>query len=132
MNYKGELENFWKDGSFIISAEEQVEFLRRLYTEELPFQKNVMDSVMDVMIEIDTNNYTLRAKTGTIFDKGSDDNIAWYIGIAKKHNRHAIFAMNMKLPADTLTEQKLWERKDITREILETQGFSIHNIKTKR
>ncbi len=131
MHQKGDLEDFWKDGSFVISAEEQVEFLRRLTAYELPFKKNVIDSVLKVMIETETEDFTLRTKTGKIFNKGSNDNIAWYVGIVQKHNRHAIFAMNMNLPTDTLTEERLWVRKDITREILEKQGFTIHNIKTK-
>jgi beta-lactamase class D len=131
MTHKGELENFWLDGSFVISAEEQVEFLRRLVSYELPFSENVIDSVLDLMIETETKDFTLRAKTGTSFEKNSNENIAWYVGMAKKHKRNVIFAMNMKLPADTLTEERLWVRKDITREILDKQGFTVHNIKTK-
>jgi len=54
---------FWLEGNFNISAEQQVEFLRRLYLEELPFSKRTFGQVKDIMFVEKTPNYTIRAKT---------------------------------------------------------------------
>ena len=123
MNYMGELDKFWVDGSLMLSVDEQVEFLRRLYSGELSFRKGAIDTLFELMTEIKTADATLMAKTGTFFEVNSEKNVAWYVGIAEKGNRTAVFAMNMALPLDTLTSEFLDKRKEITKQILKSQAL---------
>src|SRR4030095_14551167 len=57
-------DNFWLDGSLKISANEQVEFLKALYTGQLPVSRRSTDIVKDILELEKTPTYRLSAKTG--------------------------------------------------------------------
>jgi len=46
-NASGRVDNFWLDGTLAISADEQVEFLRRLYAGQLPVSRRSTDIVKE-------------------------------------------------------------------------------------
>lgn len=56
--------DFWNYGGFAVSPVEQINFLVRLYNNELPFSKRNMESVKQIMRSRDDNNGILRGKTG--------------------------------------------------------------------
>ena len=56
--------SFWLDGALRISAMEQVDFLRKLYRNELPFKVEHQRLVKDIMIVEAGRDWILRAKTG--------------------------------------------------------------------
>ena len=64
------LDRFWLDGNLRISALEQVEFLQRFYSEELPVSKRNLDLVKDIIPEEKTEDIDIHAKTGTQFKDG--------------------------------------------------------------
>lgn len=74
----GNIDKFWLTGGLRISPEQQIDFLRRLHDNTLPFSQRSMDIVKTIMKSKDTLNYILRTKTGW----GGQDNkdIGWYIG----------------------------------------------------
>lgn len=43
--------SFWLDGDIKITAFEQVEFLRKLYLNNLPLDKKYINTVKDIMFE---------------------------------------------------------------------------------
>jgi len=75
----GGIERFWIEGNLEISALEQIEFLRKLYFNELPFRIEHQRLVKDIMINEAgtewTREWILRAKTG--WTTSPEPDIGW-------------------------------------------------------
>ena len=56
-NISGEIDSFWLGGGLKISADEQVEFLKRLYAGRLPVSKRSIEIVKDIMVFEQTPAY---------------------------------------------------------------------------
>ena len=93
----GGIDAFWLNSTLTISANEQVEFLRKLAADELPFSRRTTDIVKDVMILKQTDAYILRGKTGT---GGTDDRsratLGWFVGYLTCGERVYVFATNIQ------------------------------------
>ena len=85
--------DFWNFGEFAISPLNQVEFLVKLYGERLPFSKRNVGIVKNVMINEQTDHYTLRAKTGWTRDKNI--NTGWWVGYVENKNDVYFFATRL-------------------------------------
>lgn len=85
---------FWLDGSLAVSGHEQIEFLRRLYARELPYQERHIAELIEIMQEERTTDYTLYAKSGWT---GPELGVGWYIGFVETEQGTALFAMNMRM-----------------------------------
>lgn len=98
MDTSGGIEKpFWLQSSLTISADEQVEFLRRLHAGELPFSKRSTEIVLDILRLSDENGTIFRGKTGTAGDR--DKGIAtlgWFVGSVQKNGKVYIFATNIR------------------------------------
>ncbi len=102
---------YWVEGKLAISAIEQVNFLRRLYYNDLPFDYAHLLLLKDVLIVEAGNNWILRAKTGYQGAHG------WWVGWIDWPEGPVFFAMNIDTPngmADT------FKREAIAREILQS------------
>jgi len=86
----GGIDMFWLTGSLRISPEQQIDFLKRLQHNNLPFSQRTMDIVKDIMIVKDTLHNTIRAKTGW----GEQDNkyVGWYVGYLETKDNVYYFA----------------------------------------
>ncbi len=91
----GGIDRFWLDGKLRISARQQIEFLKRLYFNRLPFSQRSMDIVKEITIRKKTEDYTLHAKTG--WAVRFSPQIGWYIGYLERDNNVFFFAMNMDI-----------------------------------
>ena len=89
----GNLDSFWLDGALRISADEQVESLRRLYHGDLPFSQRSMEIVRDMMVVEKASTYTLRGKTGS----GQIDGlyVGWFVGYEEVDGNAYFFAANI-------------------------------------
>nr|WP_242523449.1 penicillin-binding transpeptidase domain-containing protein [Thiocystis minor] len=58
------LTEFWLDGSLRVSAIEQVEFLKNVRRQSLPFKPSAFDALRRIMLVEQTPAFTVRAKTG--------------------------------------------------------------------
>ncbi|WP_299406527.1 class D beta-lactamase [Acaryochloris sp. IP29b_bin.148] len=105
-----DIDTFWLTGNLRISPKEQIQFLQRLYRNELPFSERVITTVKEIMIVEQTPDYTIRAKTGWALAPG----IGWYVGYVEQHNNVYFFATNL----DIRDQQDLPARADITRRSL--------------
>jgi beta-lactamase class D len=85
--------DFWNFGNFAISPKNQVEFLRGLYEETLPFSKRNMAIVKKVMITEQTDAYTIRAKTG--WTRDNNINTGWWTGYIETKNGTYLFATRL-------------------------------------
>jgi beta-lactamase class D len=86
----GGIDKFWLTGGLRISPQQQIDFLKRLHDNQLPFSQRSMDIVKKIMITKETPGYVVRAKTGW----GGQDNkdIGWYVGYLETKNRVYYFA----------------------------------------
>ncbi len=95
----GGVDRFWLDGGLRISALEQVELLRRLYRNELPFKVEHQRLVKDVMIVEAGRDWILRAKTG--WAARHETQHGWWVGWVERGAPNAgavFFALNIDMP----------------------------------
>jgi len=102
----GGIDLFWLTGELRISANEQIEFLRRLKHDQLPFSAKTMATVKDIMVVEQGKDWTLRGKTGlslrikpsiAFWDK---PNIGWWVGWLERGGEVWYFALNIDLMAN--------------------------------
>ena len=86
----GGIDRFWLSGGLRISPEQQINFLRRLHDNTLPFSQRSIDIVKDIMIAKDTLGYVIRAKTG--WGEQDETNIGWYVGYVQEGDDIYYFA----------------------------------------
>lgn len=104
--------DFWLDESLKITAYGQIEFLKRLYKNDLPFKIENIDALKEIMIDEKTNDYIIRAKTGW------EGKYGWYVGYIETKNDVYFFATNI----NTKSKDDLAKRKKITLEALKIKG----------
>ncbi|PRD54677.1 OXA-1327 family class D beta-lactamase [Sphingobacterium gobiense] len=113
--------DFWNFGDFAISPKNQVEFLKSLYEEKLPFSKRNIDIVKNVMITEQTEDYTIRAKTG--WTRENNINTGWWTGYIETKKGTYIFATRL------LQDRKMNRsdfgscRKEITKKVFKDLGI---------
>ena len=86
----GGIDRFWLFGGLRISPEQQIDFLTRLYKNQLPFSRRSMDIVKKIMIAEETPDYVLRAKTG--WSEQDSLSIGWYVGYVQTKDNAYFFA----------------------------------------
>jgi beta-lactamase class D len=97
------------EGNLGISAYEQIDFLKRLYENRLPFSVEHQRLVKDVMINEAGRDWILRAKTGW------SGTIGWWVGWVERPTGAVFFALNIDTPNRM---DDLPKREGITRAIL--------------
>ncbi|MGL4884034.1 MAG: class D beta-lactamase [Waterburya sp.] len=108
-----DIDKFWLEGELRITPQEQIQFLRRLHNDDLPFSARSLDIVKDIMIVEETPDYTIRAKTGLAI--ATTPQIGWYVGYLEKDEDIYLFATNIDINSDN----DLDKRKEITRRCFE-------------
>jgi beta-lactamase class D len=112
-NISGGIDRFWLDGELRISADQQIELLKKLYHNELQFSQRTMDIVKDILIYDKTDDYIIRAKTGWALRV--EDQIGWFVGYVEKGSNVFFFAINLETKNP---EEGFISRKEITFNIL--------------
>lgn len=92
----GGVERFWLDGGLRISAREQIDFLRRLHRNTLPFSGSHQRLVKDLMVVEARRDWILRAKTG--WTTQPDPDIGWWVGWVDRLDGAVFFALNLDMP----------------------------------
>lgn len=112
------IDRFWLDGELRITPQEQIEFLQRLYRNNLPFSESTIATVKNIMIMEKTPAYTLRAKTGWATD--STPQIGWYVGYLEQGENVYFFATNINI---INPENDVPARLEVTRRCLQDLGL---------
>lgn len=117
MNYGNKLtgsdiSTFWLEGNLKISANEQIDFLKKLYQNDLPFSQRNIDITKKILITDSTTEYIIRAKSGWTGKLG------WYVGYVEVKDKVWFFALN----ADIQKEQ-LKYRKEIVMDALKIKNI---------
>tara|TARA_A100000171_G_C2134123_1_gene148835 strand:- start:1072 stop:1872 length:801 start_codon:yes stop_codon:yes gene_type:complete len=114
LNEKGV--DFWNYGEFEISPKNQIEFLIKLYENQLPFSKQTMKKVKEIMVSEQTNTTTYRDKTGWTRKNGQD--IGWWVGYLEVNENVYFFATRLIKDENDRNPNFLKGRKEITKLIL--------------
>ena len=113
-NLTGPPTRFWLAGLFRISANQQIDFLKKFYNYELPVSKRSVDLVKDIIVLEQTASYKLSGKTGCGIITDTD-NIMWLVGYVEKDKKPYFYAMNFLSDDYYRTKQARFE---ITKDIL--------------
>lgn len=84
---------FWLVGDFQISQMQQIDFLQRLYHQELPISMATYSTMKTVMLIDEKENYRLSGKTGWAIRE--DSNIGWFIGFIETEDNIYYLATNI-------------------------------------
>jgi beta-lactamase class D len=120
MKIGNHIDSFWLDNSLKISPDEQLGLIKRLYFDQLPFQKRTQQIVRDVMEQEDNTLYSMAYKTGWGFDE-NHHSIGWMVGWIEE-NKHPYFFVTLVKSADQNIDMKAVRLK-ITKGILAQLGF---------
>jgi beta-lactamase class D len=103
----GGIDQFWLRGGLRISPEQQMDFVKQLHDQTLPFSKRSMEIVNRMMIGRDSSQVVFHGKTGW----GNQDkmNVGWYVGYAETPERTLYFC-NMVRMADTSSNEENFDK----------------------
>lgn len=114
---KEDIDHFWLDGDLRITPRQQIDFLRRLQQNDLPFAQKNIDLVKDIAIAEETDNYVLRAKTGIA--TSVTPQIGWYVGYLEQNDNVYFFATNL----DVVSDKDIAARLEVTKLCLQDLGL---------
>ena len=115
----GGIDQFWRNSSLQISADEQVDFLRRFYTGQLSVSSRSTAIVKDILLLEQTPTYKLSGKTGAA-PLAQGGTLAWFVGYLERDDNVYFFALNMDgANYEAIRE----ERIDLTKRILSELGY---------
>ena len=109
-----EIDTFWLDNSLKISADEQIDFLKRFYECKLPFSERSINIVKKIFPEEKYPNSLLKFKTGA-GTKEDGKWLGWIVGYVEKKSNVYLFALNIE--AKTYGETREL-RDNLSRKIL--------------
>ena len=114
----GGIDTFWLNGGLKISADEQVEFLKKLYTGRLPVSRRSTEIVKDILVFEQMPAYKLSAKTGG-GSLADGKYIGWFVGYVETQGNVYFFATNIEGSSYPEIREK---RIDLTKSILVELG----------
>jgi bla regulator protein BlaR1 len=98
----GGITDFWLESTLRISADEQVAFLRRLWSESLPVSASAQRITRELMeLSRDKDDRVLYGKTGTGGDAKVDiARLGWFVGCVTKGEHQFVFATRITAERD--------------------------------
>lgn len=115
----GGIDSFWLNGGLKISADEQVEFLKKFYAGRLPISQRSVEIVKDILVLEQTPQYKLSAKTGG-GSLAEGKYIGWFVGYLETQGNVYFFATNIEGASYPEIRDK---RIDVTKRILVELGL---------
>lgn len=112
-------EAFWLNNSLKISADEQIEFLRKFYDGKLGVSERSTDTVKKILVLEETPNYKLSGKTGGAGNVNGKA-FGWFVGYLETKDNTYFYALNIDGENYAAIRDK---RIDLTKQILSELGF---------
>ncbi len=106
------IDTFWLEGDIRITPYQQVEFLKKLINDDLPFKQETIDTLKKILIVDQNDRYVFRAKTGWAMRQ---QNIGWFVGYLTIDGQTWIFVNNI----DIKNDEDASARKDIVKEVID-------------
>lgn len=107
---------FWLDGTLEISAIEQIDFLKKVYSHALPFSPATYQTLRQIMRVEQTPAFSMWAKTG--WATRVKPQVGWYVGYVETLNEVWFFATNIVVS----DAKNLPLRRQLTLEALQVSG----------
>ncbi|MCY7352789.1 MAG: class D beta-lactamase [Cytophagaceae bacterium] len=113
------VDRFWLEGRSRITQYEQIDFLKRLYLNELPVSRRSMDLTKDILLLDEKPGYKLWGKTGWSNDSKdpSHANNGWFVGWLQHEGNTCFFAINVDFMGED-TARFVASRRGIAEKIL--------------
>ncbi|WP_026076160.1 class D beta-lactamase [Noviherbaspirillum massiliense] len=119
-NISGGIDRFWLTGALRISADEQVDFLRRFYFGKLGVSERTTRIVKDMLVLEETPSYRLSGKTGWAgLGDPSAPQVGWLVGYLEREGQVHFFATNVEIR----NNEDAAARLSITKAILHDLGL---------
>lgn len=113
------IDSFWLDNSLKIKPDEQLGLVKKLYFEQLPFDKRPQSIMKKVMVRESNANYVLSYKTGWGY-KENGNSIGWIVGWIEENQHPYFFVLNIEGAHDM---DMVNMRINILKNILQHEGF---------
>lgn len=111
---------FWLEGESRISQFQQIDFLSRFYSSELPISAQT-DSIMKRMLVVEENDeYKMSGKTGWSIRNGTNN--GWFVGYIQVQNEVYFFATNVEPKEHFDMNRFPMIRKQLTYKALQQMG----------
>ena len=114
------VDSFWLDNSVKMTPDEQLGLMKKLYFDQLPFQRRTGEILSRMMLMEDNSNYRLSYKTGW-GNAENGDSIGWIIGWIEE-NKHPYFFVLQLRSADPQVDMAA-ARLRILKGMLKQLGF---------
>ena len=118
-NMGSAVDSFWYNNKLVITPDEQLGLVKKLYFGQLPFQKRTQEIVKQVMLQKANSQYAISYKTGLGYKKNGQG-IAWVVGWIEENKHPYFFVLQIEGPA-TVDLKKA--RLSVLNAILKEQGF---------
>lgn len=119
LSHRGD--DFWNFGALGISPVNQVQFVRKLYENKLPFSREHMEIVRRVMVVEQKDGYVIHAKTG--WTSKNEINIGWWVGYLEKNKTVYFFATRLLQDEKSNNPNFGTCRKEITMTVFRDLGI---------
>lgn len=110
--------HFWENGSLVITPDEQLGLIKRVYFKELFFQKKSQETFKKMMIVEDNANYRLSYIAAS--DTNANKNASWVLGYVEENQHPYFFVLNTNAKT---SEALLDKNLALLKNILLQQGF---------
>jgi beta-lactamase class D len=111
---------FWLDNTLKITADEELGLMKKLYFDQLPFQKRPQEIVRKMMLWENNANYKLSYKTGLAILPNTHQ-LGWMVGWIEENKRPYFFVLQVEL-ANAEQDMKAI-RTNLLQQILKQYGF---------
>ena len=108
-------EAYWVNGDLRITPRQQIDFLRHLYENRLPFSQRTIDIVKDISINEKTDKYILRAKTG--WSDAYTPQVGWFVGYVTRGEDAYFFSTELDIKKDADAPKRAEITQNILREL---------------
>ena len=113
------LDSFWYNNKLVITPDEQLGLVKKLYFGQLPFQKRSQEMVKMLMLQTANTNYKLSYKTG-LSHKQNGNAVAWIIGWIEENKHPYFFVLQTEGPTSSdINDASM----SLLNKILKEQGF---------
>lgn len=114
------IDTFWLDNSVRITADENLGVVKKLYFDQLPFQKRTQRIVRQMMLREQNANFKLAYKTGWAHtEKGHS--LGWIVGWVEENLRPYFFVLQVESPDPDYDMTEV--RMKMLKQILSQYGF---------
>lgn len=114
------IDTFWLDNSIKITPDEQLGLVKKLYFDQLPFQRRTHEIVRRMMLMEENANYKLSYKTGWEHAENGDA-IGWIIGWIEENKHPYFFVLQVRSTDPDISRAAV--RLPILKGILKQLGF---------